>query len=196
MLNNNITTEIWKDVLDFEGHYQVSNLGNVRSIRTSQGTYRERLKKTYLDRNGYENVDLWKHNKSYKKLVHRLVAQAFIANPENKETVNHLDGVKNNNLLTNLEWATQSENLIHASNNNLIDKEACRQRMIGTKWKNANSKFHNVSYDKSRNKWKASIKLNKKTVGQKRFDTEIEAAEHVNYLLDLHGLDDRPRNNI
>lgn len=192
----NTVNEIWKDIPEFEGHYQVSNLGRVRSIRTSQGTYRERLKKTYLDRNGYENIDLFKQNKQHKHLVHRLVAKAFLPNPSNKPNINHKDAVKHNNVLLNLEWCTQSENLIHASENNLIDKEACRKRMIGTKWKNANSRYHNVSYDKSRDKWKASIKVNKKTVGQKRFNTEIEAAKHVNYLLDLYEITDRPKNII
>ena len=63
MLNQ--STETWKDVIDFEGHYQVSNLGRLRSIRTSQGTYRERLKKTFISNQGYEQVNLFKNNKSY-----------------------------------------------------------------------------------------------------------------------------------
>lgn len=192
----NLNNEVWKDVPDFEGHYQISNFGRVRSILTSQGTYRERLRKTYLDRNGYENVDLWKLNKQYKQLVHRLVAKAFIPNPENKPTINHIDGIKHNNDLRNLEWVTQSENLVHASETGLIDKEACKQRMLGTKSKNSKSSYHNVSYDNSRNKWIASIKIDRKTTGSKRFDNEIDAAKHVNYLLDLHNLTDRPRNNV
>lgn len=192
----NLNNEVWKDVPDFEGHYQISNFGRVRSILTSQGTYRERLRKTYLDRNGYENVDLWKLNKQYKQLVHRLVAKAFIPNPENKPTVNHIDGIKHNNVLSNLEWVTQSENLVHAAETGLIDKEACKKRMLGTRSKNSKSSYHNVSYDNSRNKWIASIKIDRKTTGSKRFDNEIDAAKHVNYLLDLHNLTDRPRNNV
>lgn len=196
MLNSNITNEIWKDVLDFEGHYQISCQGNLRSIRSSQGNYRERLKKTSLDRNGYENAHLWKQNNPSTHLVHRLVAKAFLPNPENKATVNHKDGVKNNNILTNLEWCTQSENLQHAFDTGLSCKEACKLRKLGTKSKNAKSDYHNVSYDSARNKWMASVKLNRKTIGSKRFDTEIDAAKYVNHLLDLHNITDRPRNII
>lgn len=192
MLNH--TTEIWKDIKDFEGNYQVSNLGRIRSIRTSQGTYRERIKKTSISNAGYEQVNLFKNNESFTKMVHRLVAESFITNPLNKKTVNHINGIKTDNTSTNLEWNTHSENLIHASNTGLIDKIKCRDRMIGTKY-NSKSKYHNVSYDSNRQKWIGSIKVNKKTIGQKRFATEEEAALYVNQLIDLHGLN-RPKNVV
>ena len=192
MLNH--TTEIWKDIKDFEGNYQVSNLGRIRSIRTSQGTYRERIKKTSISNAGYEQVNLFKNNESFTKMVHRLVAESFITNPLNKRTVNHINGIKTDNTSTNLEWNTHSENLIHASNTGLIDKIKCRDRMIGTKY-NSKSKYHNVSYDSNRQKWIGSIKVNKKTKGQKRFDTEEEAALYINHLIDLYGLN-RPKNVI
>lgn len=195
MLNNNIIEE-WREVRDFENHYEVSNLGRLRSIITSQGTYRKRMKKPSLDRNGYENTKLYKNNIAYCKLIHRLVAEAFIPNPEHKLTVNHIDGIKSNNHVNNLEWNTYSENHIHAFNIGLKSREACKQRMLGTKSKDSKSKYHNVSYDNTRKKWIASIKINKKTTGNKRFDNEEEAALHVNYLLDKHGLTDRPRNII
>lgn len=195
MLNNNIT-EQWKKVKDFENHYEISNLGRLRSIRTSQGTYRERMKRPSLDRNGYENIKLYKNNIQHSKLIHRLVAEAFIPNPEDKPTVNHIDGNKSNNQVNNLEWNTYSENHLHAFAIGLKTKEQCKQRQLGTKSKNAKSKYHNVSYDNSRNKWIASIKIDRKITGNKRFDTEEEAAKHVNYLLDKHGLTDRPRNII
>ena len=192
MLNH--TTEIWKDIKDFEGHYQVSSLGRIRSIRTSQATYRERIKKTSISNAGYEQVNLFKNNESFTKMVHRLVAESFITNPLNKKTVNHINGIKTDNASTNLEWNTHSENLIHASNTGLIDKIKCRDRMIGTKY-NSKSKYHNVSYDSNRQKWIGSIKVNKKTIGQKRFDTEEEAALYINHLIDLHGLN-RPKNVV
>lgn len=188
------STEIWKDIKDFEGHYQVSNLGRLRSIRTSQGTYRERLKKTFISNQGYEQVNLFKNNKSYTLIVHRIIAEAFIPNTMNKETVNHIDGNKLNNNISNLEWNTYSENHLHAFNTGLKDVEKCRKRMIGTKF-NSKSKYHNVSFDKSRNKWIGGIKVNKKIIGQKRFDTEKEAALYVNHLIDTHGLD-RPKNVV
>ena len=194
MLNNN--AEIWKPVKGYETNYQVSNLGNIRSIKSSQGNYRERPKKAFIGTNGYYVVNLWKDNKGSSHSLHRLVCIAFLDNPDNKPTVNHIDGNKENNEISNLEWATQSENLIHAAETGLIDKEACKQRMLGTKSKNSKSSYHNVSYDNSRNKWIGSIKIDRKTTGNKRFDNEIDAAKHVNYLLDLHNLTDRPRNNV
>lgn len=188
--------EIWKPVKGFEDNYQVSNLGNIRSIKSSQGNYRERPKKAFVGTNGYYNVNLWKDNKGTTHSLHRLVCEAFLDNPENKPTVNHIDGNKLNNEISNLEWSTYSENIIHAFDNGLQCRERCRQRMLGTKSKNSKSKYHNVSYEKGRAKWVGSIKINRKTVGNKRFDNEIDAAKHVNYLLDLYGITDRPRNIV
>jgi hypothetical protein len=105
--------EEWRSlngVVDSGENYAVSSNGNV--MNTSTG----RLLKPALKRSGYYQVVL-QHNKKVKHyVVHRLVALAFIENPENKEQVNHVDGVKTNNNLTNLEWATRSENQIHAIN--------------------------------------------------------------------------------
>ncbi len=114
--------EVWRPVKDYEGIYEVSNLGKVKSIdrvieynsglcksRNQKGTY------TYLavGRNGYHSASLWKNNKEMRFSVHRLVAQAFIENPENKKQVNHKDGNKINNHVSNLEWMTASENGKH-----------------------------------------------------------------------------------
>lgn len=105
--------EIWKDVKGFEGFYQISSLGRVKSLPRNGTINSERILKPNNVR-GYLQVVLNKKgDKSYKK-VHRLVAENFIENPLNKREVNHIDGNKHNNNLSNLEWVTSSENQIHA----------------------------------------------------------------------------------
>jgi hypothetical protein len=110
--------EIWKDIQGWEGKYRVSNSGKVRSLaRTAPGLHGstinicERLLKLWIHRDGYSIATL-QGKKHYR--VHRLVANAFIPNPENKRTVNHKNGIKTDNNVENLEWATHSENHKHA----------------------------------------------------------------------------------
>lgn len=121
-----ILVEIWKPVKGYEGWYEVSNIGNVRSVdrfvRFEDGryaNYKSKDIKLSKNRNGYFNANLWKNSKLSIKYVHRLVAEAFIPNPENKPQVNHKDGNKENNLESNLEWATILENARHAHRTNL-----------------------------------------------------------------------------
>ena len=119
--------EVWKDVKGYEGYYQVSNLGNIKSLEriiensgTLTGYYKvkERILKPRenKNRNGYYELSLRKDGKEKRFKVHRLVACAFIENPYNKPEVNHIDGNKSNNCVSNLEWTTSKENKEHAWN--------------------------------------------------------------------------------
>lgn len=117
--------EVWKDIDGYEGYYQVSNFGNIKSLEktiknsgTFSGFYKtkERILKPRKnkDRNGYYELSLKKDGKEKRFKVHRLVACAFIDNPYNKPEVNHIDGDKSNNCFLNLEWVTSKENKKHA----------------------------------------------------------------------------------
>lgn len=113
----------------FEGNYQVSNKS---IIRNKQG----QIMKTHINSFGYEVVCFYKERKNKWCKVHRLVAEAFIPNPENKPQVNHINGDKTDNRIENLEWVTASENMKHAFSHNLCEntREAVRNRMLN-KWR-------------------------------------------------------------
>ena len=117
------TKEVWKNIKGYEGLYQVSSLGNVRRIDTimtvltpHKGTFQKTWKGRILKpiSGVYLGVDLCKKNKVKRVLIHRLVAETFLPNINNKPQVNHIDGNKHNNVLSNLEWVSASENGIHA----------------------------------------------------------------------------------
>lgn len=102
--------EIWKDIQGFEGCYQVSNLGRVKSFAWSK----ERILKPGINSRGYLCVVLHSDGTKCTQTVHRLVLKSFIPNDRNKESINHINGIKTDNRLENLEWATLSENMKHA----------------------------------------------------------------------------------
>ena len=201
MLNCN-NNEIWKDCVGYEGKYQVSNLGNVRSISNNKGTYQERLlSQRQTTTSNYLYVNFTVKDVTTHHSVHRLVAKAFIANPSNKATVNHIDGNKLNNNVCNLEWNTYSENLKHAYANGLnIASRSALGRKLGS-----SSKYLYVAYDQSRDRFGASVKIigTRKSM-QKNFsckkygrdEAERLAALAANAFLDQMQDVERPRNVI
>lgn len=127
--------EIWKPIKDYEGLYEVSNFGNVRSLDhyASNGVkdilYKGRTLKYWWDgKHNYKMVTLSKDNRKTKYLVHRIVAETFMENPKNKKEVNHKDGNKGNNEVSNLEWVTSKENKEHAYKNGYYDTDKFRNR--------------------------------------------------------------------
>ena len=102
-----------KDIKGFEGKYGIDKKGNVYS-HSRFGARSGRLLNPSTTSFGYKQVVLYKDNKRHVRSVHRLVAEAYISNPQDKEQVNHIDGDKGNNILSNLEWCTRSENQLHA----------------------------------------------------------------------------------
>ena len=112
--------EIWKDITGYEGYYQVSNFGNVKSldriiyISNIPRKRKSMLLKAKISGSGYYQVCLQKESIRLYPLVHRLVAETFLHKDKNKLYVNHIDGSKINNNVDNLEWVTQSENQLHA----------------------------------------------------------------------------------
>ena len=115
--------ETWRDVLGFEGLYQVSNIGRVKSlaVKGNKGRLlRDRILKQSVRPDGYLSVSLHKDGKQKSFLVHRLVADAHIENPDNHQQVNHKDENKTNNCASNLEWCTPMYNATYGSRNEKI----------------------------------------------------------------------------
>lgn len=108
--------EEWKDIEGTDGKYQISNYARVKSSKYKQ----PRILKPYLNEDCYLAVELKIQGKRKFPKIHILVAKAFIPNPDNKPQINHIDGIKWNACVTNLEWVTQSENMRHAHDNKLI----------------------------------------------------------------------------
>lgn len=116
----NLEGEIWKDIIGFEGKYAVSNKGRVKSLEFKRkcgknGSYtnKEKILSFYVNNTGYYKITLLKNKNKIYPYIHRLVAESFIKNTLNKPCVNHIDGNKLNNYVSNLEWVTFSENSEH-----------------------------------------------------------------------------------
>ncbi len=150
--------EIYKDIEGYEGHYQVSNLGNVKSFKNNK----ERILKPGIDTDGYKIVGLCKNGKQKTFKVHKLVAMTFLGHKRQglNEVVDHIDNVKTNNRLDNLQLISHREN-------------TSKDRKGGT------SEYVGVCWDKSKNKWRSEIRIKGKSIFLGLFDDEYDA--HLAY---------------
>lgn len=179
--NQVLNIEEWKQIPNLS--YEISSLGKIRNL---QG----KVLKTYVQNSGYEQIKINYQGLHIHKSIHRLVAEAFIPNPLNKEYVNHIDGNKLNNTVDNLEWCTNSENILHARKTGL---NPYNKPTLGLKLKprsnNAKqSQYLGVHWDKSRQRWRTCVVLDKVKYLQKRYDSEYEAALARDECIKQHNL--------
>lgn len=124
--------EIFKDIENYEGYYQISNLSRIKSLRRlakNHSGFSKVLKERYLNpcisKTGYYVVDLKKDGVRKTLKVHRLIATAFISKEEGKDFINHKNGIKTDNRIENLEWCTIAENNFHSRSTGLLNQEGC-----------------------------------------------------------------------
>lgn len=179
--NQVLNIEKWKQIPNLP--YEISSLGKIRNLQS-------KVLKTYIQNSGYEQIKINYQGLHIHKSIHRLVAEAFIPNPLNKEYVNHIDGNKLNNTADNLEWCTNSENILHARKTGL---NPYNKPTLGLKLKPRNnnakqSQYLGVCWDKSRQRWRACVVLDKVKYLQKRYDSEYEAALARDECIKQHNL--------
>lgn len=173
--------EIWKDLVfkeneiihDYKGIYIISNMGNIKRLEKINKDKRskEKIKEHYIygtnDKN-YRIVKLYKNGKYERKLIHRLVAFVFIPNPQKKPYINHKNGKRDDNRVSNLEWCTQLENNQHAWKTGLINKE--KMTKIGKKYIELNC----------RNNKKPVFQMTKDGKIINKFNSIVEAEKETN----------------
>lgn len=175
--------EIWKDITGFEGTHQISNYGNIRSldrtvIRTNGNPYHavDKILRISTHPKGYKTITLQRGGKAIRKAlkVHRLVAEAFISNPNSLPQVNHKDGDKSNNYEGNLEWVSNRENCTHK----FFHKEK-------------SSKYPGLCFDKSRQKWVVMVQIKGIQRNFGRFESEHEAYLKRLSILAEYGIENK-----
>lgn len=179
--NQVLNIEEWKQIPNLP--YEISSLGKIRNL---QG----KVLKTYVQNSGYEQIKINYQGLHIHKSIHRLVAEAFIPNPLNRPCVNHIDGNKLNNTVNNLEWCTNSENILHARKTGL---NPYNKPTLGLKLKprgnsGKQSQYLGVHWDNSRQRWRACVVLNNVKYLQKRYDSEYEAALARDECIKQHNL--------
>jgi predicted XRE-type DNA-binding protein len=151
--------EIWKDVVGYEGFYQISNTGRLKRILKLRKyrDYNSKILSPVKDKDGYYRTSIVCENKKRKTvIIHRLVAESFINNPLNKKCVNHINGIKDDNRVNNLEWATVLENNLHAiktglkkslsgEKHNLVKINGDQVNSIRSEWSTGNFKQKEIA---------------------------------------------------
>lgn len=164
--------EVWKDIIGYEGVYQVSNLGNVKSLERKRFNGRvlvnkkSQIMKQYILKNGYCSTRLYKDGKSKNHLIHRLVAIAFIPNPQNLPQVNHKDENKGNNCVDNLEWCDRvyNNNYGTAQQRHSESKRKNPPKAIMYEYEGEThclkewAEIKNIGYDKVKKRWNKGIR--------------------------------------
>ena len=196
MLNRNVNI-IWKSIQGYEHLYEVSTQGEIRAKKT------QKILKPFLRNGGYKTVTLCKNGIKKHYAIHRLVALAFIPNPNNKPMVNHIDGCKLTNTTCNLEWVTCSENHLHAYRIGLKDPLKCRPKIGNNKGKT--SQYMYVTYFKNHKEEKYQATITEKGFTRSRSFSvkkygkaaEILAAKAANSLIDTYSeFQNRPKNTF
>lgn len=167
--------ERWKAIPGYVGEYQISSWGRVKSlprIGMDGKTVKERILRDGAAKNKYRIVCLYNNHKKTPKYVHRLVGVAYRKNPLSLRYINHRDNDRSNNYYTNLEWCNKRENTSHGKKHGKV----------------TTSKYTGVSWSKSRNKWIASIMIQRKAINLGGFDTERQASTAYRQALKLNNL--------
>jgi len=179
--DNGVTcVEQWKDIPDYEGYYQISNLGRVKSLEKTlivserKRIYKPLIKKLYISKRRNWVEGFCKNKKESQKKIHRLLAICFIDNPKKYPQVNHIDNNKLNNKISNLEWVNNRENSCHR-----------------VKLSNSTSKYTGVSYFKRDNKWRSSIQVNGVSIRFGMFKTQEEAYQKRLEYEKEHGIENK-----
>lgn len=184
----NLSEKHWRDIEGYEGIYQIHREGYVRN---ASGL----VMKTYVINSGYQALKLRDPSTGRSKafLVHRLVAAAFVRNrnPAVLVMVNHKDGNKLNCRWTNLQWCTNSMNILHARRTGL---NPYNKPTVGKKF-GTSSKYRGVTYLKEKNRWRAYVRNDNVYIEVRTFATEVEAAKHYNSIVRRYKLN-RPLNII
>jgi hypothetical protein len=162
---NAMGKEIWKPIKSYNADYFVSSYGRIKSMKKNK----QGILKQQIDKNGYKRITLYWFGKFKSYFVHRIVLESFVENTENKKTVNHINGIKDDNRLHNLEWATHSENILHS---NRIIKTAINR--CGED--HQNSKLSNYIVIKMREDYK-----NNKKIGEisQKYNIERSLVGHI-----------------